>query len=447
MRMLIGFLLLFYLVLLSMTASMGADRPGCQVCGMYIDQYQRTAGELEYSDGKVIQSCGLACLLRLVEDAGGPDAFTALSVKDWVSGEKIQAREALYVLSSSVVPDMLPNIIAFRDRTEAENFRQQNGGEVITFSQALLVISPTAMTMPARIKTAALPASGATGIGFGVMTMQMDKVVIGTDSIDPGDFVRRPGQKMGPKKMESTATMLMANYGITDRLALDGRLAYLDKSMEMYTMSGMATRKTDNDGISDLLVSLRYNFYKSISYKHFATVLVQTSLPTGNFEKEFLAQPGLQNGTGDFTFGGGLLYTYRYNNIWLHTMAAYTHKLENSDNFTFGDEGKVGLALHYTPNYDLMFGLEADLTDYSRNEINGNDIGNSGGTRSMLTGVASWRFLTALGGNFNLRLTAGLPIYEDLNSGRSMGMETVQMGGGWFGSISISFNRRFASQH
>ena len=51
------------------------SRPGCHVCGMYIDQYQKTAGALTYKDGKTLQSCGVACLLRMVGDAGGPDAF------------------------------------------------------------------------------------------------------------------------------------------------------------------------------------------------------------------------------------------------------------------------------------------------------------------------------------------------------------------------------------
>jgi hypothetical protein len=52
---------------------------------------------------------------------------------------------------------MLPSIIAFKDRREAEHFIEKQGGELISFSQALLTISPAAMTMPVRIKTAAVP--------------------------------------------------------------------------------------------------------------------------------------------------------------------------------------------------------------------------------------------------------------------------------------------------
>lgn len=184
--------------------------------------------------------------------------------------------------------------------------------------------------------------------------------------------------------------------------------------------------------------------YKSTFYNHFATLLAEVSLPSGEFDPEYISRPGLQTGTGDFTFGGGLLYTYRFSDFWLHSMAGYTHKLENSDDYKFGDESTLGLALHYTPSYDWMFGLENDWVHYARNEFHGDDVGNSGGVRSMLTGVASWPFLTALGGNFNLRLTAGVPVYEDLNHATRMGMQTVQLGGGWFGSLSVSFRRRFA---
>ena len=74
---------MFLLVSTSLAVAEGSDRASCQVCGMYIDDYQKTAGKLEYKTGEVVQSCGLACLLRLVQDEGGPDAFTSLLVKDW----------------------------------------------------------------------------------------------------------------------------------------------------------------------------------------------------------------------------------------------------------------------------------------------------------------------------------------------------------------------------
>ncbi len=439
-------LLVSILLTISSAFAEGKDRDSCQVCGMYIDQYQKTAGKLEYKTGEVVQSCGLACLLRLVQDAGGPDAFAAILVKDWVLGIPFPAQEATYVISSKVIPDMLPSIIAFKEPEDAEHFKEENGGELINFTQALMVISPSAMTMPARIKTAVLPAKGASGLGLGFMTMTMDKVVTGTDSTSPSNFIKRTGQMMGPKKMTNQATMLMVSYGLTDTMAVDVKASYLDKKMEMYTMGGKDTTTTKHSGISDTYLSYRYSLYKSGYYNHFFALLAQASLPTGEFDTEYLKQPGLQNGTGDFTYGGGLLYTYRYDDIWLHSMVSYTHILKNSDDYKFGDQTRFGVALHYTPNYDWMLGVESDTVYFEKNEYNGIDVGNTGGTRSMLTGVTSWRFLTALGGNFNLRLTAGIPVYQNLNdTAMPNGMQAVQMGGGWFGSLSISFKRRYTT--
>lgn len=422
----------------------GESRKECKVCGMYIDLYQKTAGHLEVKGGEVIESCGLACLLRIVDDHGGPDAFSAITVKDWWTGHEVPAEDAVYVISSTIIPDMMPNIIAFMSQENAARFQGEYGGVVISFTEALLTISPTAMTMPTRLQTAVVPAGGAFGIGLGQMYMEMDEVLIGDDSTSPKSFINRPGQMMGPKKMTATGTMLMVNYGLTDSLALGVNAAYLNKEMEMYQMGGMKTVSESNDGLSDTNVSLRYNFLKSTYYEHFLTALAETTIPTGDFSSEYLTRPGLQLGTGDFTFTGGMLYTYRYKKAWLHSKVAYTHKLENSDDYKFGDETKLGLALHYTPNYDTMLGIETDATYYDSNELNGMDIGNSGGWRSNLAGVASYRFLTALGGNFDLKLAAGIPIYEDLDHGTMMGQDTVQLGGGWFGSISISFKRRFS---
>jgi hypothetical protein len=84
------------------------------------------------------------------------------------------------------------------------------------------------------------------------------------------------------------------------------------------------TVTTKNNGPSDTFVSYRYNLFKSAYYNHFVSLLAEASIPTGDFESKYIARPGLQTGTGDFTFGGGLLYTYRFDDFWLHTMAGYT---------------------------------------------------------------------------------------------------------------------------
>lgn len=103
------------------------ERPSCRVCGMYIDQYQKSAAELVCKDGKKEYTCGVACMLREVEDAGGISSFQSVKVHDWVSGKLVHAESATYVIGSKVIPDMVPNYIAFAKREEAEAFVAKEG--------------------------------------------------------------------------------------------------------------------------------------------------------------------------------------------------------------------------------------------------------------------------------------------------------------------------------
>ncbi len=419
-------------------------RHSCQVCGMYTDHYAATAAELVYRDGRHAHTCGVACMLRIVQDEGGPGAFSGLQVHDWRRGALTSAEEASYVIGSRVIPDMIPNIIAFGSPAEARAFREQEGGEVIDFTQALSIISPMGMTNPTRIKPAVLPPRGAFGVGLGYMSMVMDDVQIGSDSEDPEDFVRRPMQMMGPRKMASRGEMLMLNYGLTDHMTLSLNGAYLEKEMEMLWMGGAVTRKRRQSGLADTEVTLRYNLWKDSYYRNFFSLLGGVTVPTGDFDRAFLSMPGLQLGTDAFGFTGGLLYSHRQGHLWFHVLTSYTAKLENDDDYRFGDAARIGAALHYTPSYNWMVGLEVDAVDQGKNELNGSKIGNTGGFRSALTAIAEWRLLTAMGGNFNLRLSGGIPLYEDLNHDRMGNMERVQLGGGHFASVMVNFKRRLA---
>jgi hypothetical protein len=232
MRKIIGILVVLSSIYAAGEAIAAESRPGCHVCGMYIDQYQKTAGALDIHrmEKRFNHAASPACS-EWSQMPGGrmPLRFNSGHGLD-VGAHRLPAEEAVYVLSSKIIPDMLPSIIAFKDRREAEHvYRKNNGGELISFSQALLTISPAAMTMPVRIKTAAVPSKGSSGIGIGYMSMKMDTVKIGSDSADPEDFVQRPGQMMGPKEMKAQSTMLMANYGLSDRLAMGLKAAYVEK--------------------------------------------------------------------------------------------------------------------------------------------------------------------------------------------------------------------------
>lgn len=418
-------------------------RPSCEVCGMYIDQFRNTSTKLKLKSGSESETCGVACMLRFINDKGGPDAFSSIEVHDWKDKVLIPAAEATYVIGSKLVPDMLPNIIGFKTTADAEAFKAKEGGELLDFTQALLSVSPMGMTMPTRIKTAVISPKGSFATGVGYMHMTMDTVKVGSDSVDPLEFVRRPGQMMSPKKMTVESEMVMITYSLLDDLSLGLTASYLEKRMESYKQGGAVTETTRNDGFGDIDLSFRYSLWKNSYYSKFLSLLAGMTLPSGEFKNEFITMPALQNGTGTVSFTGGLLFSHRFKDFWFHYLASYTAMLENGDDYKFGDTTRFGAAVHYTPNYDILVGLEFDGNYAEKDKYRDINVDNTGGFRSNISGVAEWRFLTAFGGNFSVRGSGGVPIYEDLNHYKVGQSEKVKLGGGYFASGTINFSRRF----
>lgn len=415
------------------------ERESCKVCGMYIDLYHDTSSELVRKDGATLQTCGVACMLRIVNDSGGPDAFSSILVHAWDTKETLPADGAVFVIGSRIIPDMIPNIIAFSSREKAEEFISREGGKLLDFTQALLSISPMGMTMPVRLKTAVPSPQGFYSIGAGHMFMTMDKVKTGSDTTDPIDFARRPGQMMGPKKMETSAEMLMCMYNLTDTLSANLTFSYLDKKMDRYRQNGTVTETEKNSGFGDIGLSFRYNLWKDVYYSKFFSILAETTVPTGDFSPDYIFSPGLQIGTGAFTFTGGLVISHRVSNFWFHYMTSCTVPYENGDEYRFGTSTRAGAAIHYTPTYNFMAGLEGDANWYAKSEYRGEKVRNTGGFRSYISPVIDWRFLTGLGGNFSVRITGGIPLYEDMNHYTEGTSEKVQMGRGYFINAMLTF--------
>ncbi len=444
MRKLLAALFILVLFIPAMaTAEEKEGRHGCGICGMYIDQFHKTSTRLTSKKGEKFETCGVACMLRLINDKGGPDAFSSIEVHAWGNKVFIPAAEATYVIGSKKVPDMMPNIIAFKNKEDAETFKAKEGGEILDLTQALLSISPMGMTMPTRIKTAVLSPKGSFAAGTGYMRMTMDTVKLGSDSVDPSDFVRRPGQMMSPRKMTADSEMVMLTYGITDDLNAGISASYFEKRMESYKQGGAVTETTKNDGLGDIDMTFRYNLWKDSYYSKFLSLLAGMTLPTGDFKKEFITMPSLQLGTGAFAFTGGLLFSHRYKDFWFHYLASYTAMLENGDDYKFGDTTRFGAAVHYTPNYDIMMGIEIDGAYSAKDKYLDINVDNTGGFRSNLSGVAEWKFLSAMGGTFSVRGSGGAPIYENLYHYKVGQSEKVKLGGGYFVSGTINFSRRF----
>lgn len=464
-------LALFLMLLIPSWASADAhphqERPSCRVCGMWIDQYQKTAAELVYPDGGKEYSCGVACMLREVEDAGGIASFKSVKVHDWISGELVDAESASYVVGSQVIPDMVPNYIAFAKRSDAEAFAAKEGGDVMDFNIAYQDVSPVGTTAPFRIRTAVTPGQGNFSAGIVYGYMQKDQIMRGESSTDPNNFIRgNRAQPKAPNEGQTQQQAITLNYSPTDNLALFANLPWVEKRSTTLTQPApgrYGSSAANENGIGDISLEGRYNFWRSTRWDQFASVLLGTSLPTGEFDgaraRDMVSRrnliskgPGLQLGKDTATFTGGLLYSQRWKDFWLHTSALYTANPENGNGYAFGDVATVGLALHYTPDYNLMVGLELDASYAEKNTDQGYKIGNTGGTTSNLALVSDYRFLNAFGGNFKLRGSIGLPIYEDLNyrdvrNPRGVPFQQTQLGEGFFGNIAVQWTFRDSPQN
>lgn len=453
-------------------------REACETCGMFIDTVERTAAELTYKDGRPKHTCGVACLVRTLNDEGR-EAFTSLKVKDWNTGKLVDADQAYYSIGSRLIPDMIPNTIAFETKQAAEKFARKEGGEVINFNRVTEIIAPRGTTAPARLNTAVTPAAGQLGVAFAFSRLERDQVGFGTDSQDPEDFiVARRGQLRVPKGVDVYTEALAVNYALTDRITVFLTLPYRQRHANVLRRN-LATNTIDTvgptaaqgvpddqgissaNGLGDLDLRFRVNLWRSTYFDKWLTALLGTSLPTGESDSAFLGSPPnaapnptasqyaapLFLGQGTATFTGGLLYSQRLGDFWVHSQALYRVNPPNDDGVALGDSFNGALALHYNPNFKWLTGIEFDATHTDRSARNGAIYANSGGDRLNLTFVGDYRLFNGLGGNFTLRGAVGVPIYEDLNVGRpvtnAFGTSVpVQLGGGYFVNLAIQYNTR-----
>jgi hypothetical protein len=303
--------------------------------------------------------------------------------------------------------------------------------------------------------------------------MQKDQIKIGSNGEDPTHFIQsHPAQPQAPKEIVVHQQSLTLNWSPTDDLALFMNVPWFEKKFTRLTQTQPAVRPgrpiapgvfgetTDyENGLGDITMEGRYNLWRSTRWDKFATILLGTTLPTGHFDGNLVGTganvgigqaAGLQLGKGTATFTGGMLYSQRWKDLWFHSSALYTVNPENDDDYAYGDVVTGGVALHYTPNYNLMVGIEMDASYTAESQYRGFDIGNSGGTVTNLAFVSDYRFLNAFGGNFKLRGSVGLPIYEDLysktlnNSNRRGTQQQVQLGDGFFANISLVWTFRAA---
>ena len=220
-----------------------------------------------------------------------------------------------------------------------------------------------------------------------------------------GEFVARgmvvvsqSGEDPGATDREHSATSLVTvlGYGVTHKLALFGVLPYVDKKLDFTEAGGRISRSAS--GLGDVSVFARYTLVqhdqpgRTFRIAPFAGV----KAPTGDDDiRDIFGRlpPSVQPGSGAWDVFGGIVATYQ--TLALQTDGQVSYRVNNKANgFDPGDELRLDGSLQYrlwprqlgggVPSF--LYGvLETNLVHRGRNEVNGDDDANSGGTTVFLS--------------------------------------------------------------
>ncbi|MFA5117445.1 MAG: nitrous oxide reductase accessory protein NosL [Candidatus Omnitrophota bacterium] len=405
----------------------------CRVCGMYIERFARTAVYVDYKDGKSEAYCGVSCAIRSINERGGMDTVKSARVTGWITENPVDMKAAAYVIGSRLVPDMVPNIIAFDSEEEAKEFMAKNGGKIESLDVLLVKTSYRALTAPFRIPAAAVPSQGVLMAGAGASVRHMDGLLAGDDKITDSEAFATRTSIMD--KMTTYMFSQVVGYGITEDLFCSLNVSYAKKKLTAIAKSNGSETVTRNEGITDVPLTARWRFWHDTYYDKHLGVLGAVTFPTGDYDSTIRSMSSLQMGNGAPGFTLGPLYSHHAGKFWFHVAGTYKWNLENSDDYKFADVANYGFAVHYLPNTSDILGFELDGESCLKNKFNGTKVLNTGRTALYYNFIYQRKVLLLLGGNVNASCLFGMPAYESVKD--------IQLGEKYHAGASIQWQRKF----
>lgn len=114
-----------------------ADHRQCAECGMDRKAYGYSRMLVVYSEGKEVGVCSLHCAVTAMDRQKDQPA-QALRVADRNTHELIPAESAIWVLGGTKRGVMTRRAKwAFSEKSAAESFRKEYGGEIVSWTEAL----------------------------------------------------------------------------------------------------------------------------------------------------------------------------------------------------------------------------------------------------------------------------------------------------------------------
>ena len=211
-------------------------------------------------------------------------------------------------------------------------------------------------------------------------------------------------------------------YGVTGGIAVFAVLPYLDKELDV-TMAGgrRVTRRTN--GIGDARLFGRYTMFRDDAPGRTFRIapFVGVEMPTGDDNgRDGLGAlpPTLQLGSGSWDPFAGVVATYQTLDFQIDVSASYKVNTE-ADNVDFGDEARfdASFQVRLWPRElssgvpDFLYGvLETNLMHNGKNEIDGADDPNSGGTTLLI--APGLQYVTK---RWVIEAIVQLPAFQHLN--------------------------------
>lgn len=199
------------------------------------------------------------------------------------------------------------------------------------------------------------------------------------------------------RDLSVTGAVSVLGYGVTGDLTLFGAVPYLDKELELDRPGGQRIER-GSEGVGDARVLARYTVVRDDAPGRTFRIapFLGVEAPTGDDDERDrfgrLPQP-LQPGSGSWDPFAGLVLTYQTVDYQLDAQIAYQANTA-ANGFELGDVARLDGSFQYrlwpqelgagVPGF--LYGvLEANLIHRDRNESDGEEDADSGGTQLFLS--------------------------------------------------------------
>jgi len=292
---------------------------------------------------------------------------------------------------------------------------------------------------------------------YKLMRMNMKGLLNGTDSVSSesisGARLNEMGPasgfdyRMSPTKMTMDMHMLMAMYGVSEKISIMGMLHYLNNEMDMVMHMKMPNGMPmgdmfgtmDTSGIGDTRFDVMYQA------NHHLVTSLGLSLPTGSIDEKITMrmngtnsstgapmQPiingpmqaaySMQLGSGTYDLIPAITYNKNFDRWNLGGQAIYTYRIgENDNEYTLGDQFEVTAWGTYSVSPSFTLSSRINIFDWGKIDGQDPDINSmlSSATDPDATGGTRVDLLFGVSGHITkyhmLSLEVGAPVYQDLN--------------------------------